>query len=132
MLDSRTQEALLAVPNHPAFPNTQIEEKLRSWWQRKASSPLSRTNSDPRKSGGTVLDILPEVSSTEAVEVFLDVEPILGFKLKSSGVIKPGGYRSSDEFVQHMLPRLEAKFAEHNPPTTLPAKTPGEDRAHAS
>ena len=120
----------MAIP-HPAFPSTEIEAKLRSWWQRKAASPLRRSP-DPRKSGGTVLDILPEVSSTEAVEVFLEVEPILGFKLKSSGVIKPGGYRSCDEFVQHILPRLQEKFLEHNPPATITPKASGENRAHAS
>jgi hypothetical protein len=101
----------------PIFPAAEIEKRLRSWWQRKNQSPLRRTTQDPRKSGGNVFDILPEVSSTEAVEIFIEVEPLLGFKLKGSGgIIKPGGYRNCDEFVQHMLPRLQQRFNDNYPP----------------
>jgi hypothetical protein len=55
------------------------------------------------------LDILPEVSSQEAVQVFIEIEPIVGFKL-SSDIVKRGGYTSRDEFVQHLLSGIEAKF----------------------
>jgi hypothetical protein len=121
----------LATPSS-SFPQADIETRLRSWWQRKTASPLRRTP-DPKRSGGTVFDILPEVSSTEAVEVFLEVEPLLGFKLRSSGVIKPGGYRSVDQFVQDLLPRLEAKYLESNPSVDkIQPQSPGGARAHAS
>lgn len=122
----------MTIPN-TLFPSHEIEKKLRSWWDRKTKSPLRRSAPDPRKSGGTVLDILPEVSSTEAVEVFLEVEPLLGFKLRSSGVIKPGGYRSAHEFVQLLVPRLQEKFSENSSVGGKVAKQPSEGaRAHAS
>lgn len=118
---------------HPLFPGAKIEERLRAWWKRKAESPLRQRTPDPRKQGGTVFDIQPEVSSTETVEVFLEVEPLLGFKLTSSGLIKPGGYRTCDEFVQHFLPRLHAKFSEVKPlPEKIASKPEGGTRAHAS
>jgi len=118
---------------HPLFPSKKIEQKLRAWWKRKAESPLRQRASDPRKQGGTVFDIQPEVSSTETVEVFLEVEPLIGFKLTSSGLVKPGGYRTCDEFVHHFLPRLEAKFAEDNVTPEKIARTATEGtRAHAS
>ena len=122
------------MATHPLFPGTEIEKRLRSWWKRKTESPLRRSTPDPRKSGGNVFDILPEVSSTEGVEVFLEVEPLLGFKIKGSGgIIKPGGYRNCDEFVQHILPRLEGKFSENNPPAEkVSAQPSGGARAHAS
>ena len=103
--------------NNPLFPRNEVEQKLRSWWKRKTESPLSRKRTNPRQTGGTVFDIQPEVSSAETVEVFLEVEPLLGFKLKSSGLVKLGGYQSCNEFIQHFLPRLEAKFDETNPVT---------------
>lgn len=98
------------------FPRNEIEERLRSWWKRKTKSPLARKNVDPRTSGGTVFDIQPEVSSIEAVEVFLEVEPLLGFEIKNSGIVKQGGYQSCDEFVKQLLPRLEEKFNGVNSP----------------
>jgi len=120
-------------PTHPFFPGSKIEERLRAWWKRKAESPLRQRTADPRKLGGTVFDIQPEVSSTETVEVFLEVEPLIGFKLTSSGLVKPGGYRTCDEFVQHFLHRLQAKFESANPVPEKIARTPvGGTRAHAS
>ena len=118
---------------HPLFPSGKIEERLRAWWKRKAESPLRQRSVDPRTQGGTVFDIQPEVSSTETVEVFLEVEPLIGFKLTSSGLVKPGGYRTCDEFVQHFLPRLQAKFAAVNPTPEKIVSAPTEGtRAHAS
>ena len=122
------------MATHPLFPGTEVEKKLKSWYQRKTQSPLRRSTPDPRKSGGNVFDILPEVSSTEAVEVFIEVEPLLGFKLKGSGgIIKPGGYRNCDDFIQHILPRLEQRFSDNNPPAEKVSAQPlGGARAHAS
>lgn len=96
------------------FPKGEIEERLRDWWARKVARPLRRRTKDPMKKGGTVFDVQPEVSSTEAVEVFIEIEPLLGFKIKGSRVVRRGGYRTCDDFVQHMLPRLETEFTKHH------------------
>jgi len=114
------ESEVFSLNSNPLFPRREIESKLRSWWKRKADSPLRRKSTDARINGGTVFDIQPDVSSTEAVEVFLEVEPLLGFEIKSSKIIKLGGYRSSDEFVQHLLPQLEAKFSEIHPAPVKP------------
>lgn len=111
---------MFSLSNKPLFPRREIESKLRSWWKRKADSPFHRKSTDARITGGTVFDIQPDVSSTEAVEVFLEVEDLLGFKIKSSKIIKLGGYGSCDEFVQHLLPQLEAKFSEIHPAPVKP------------
>lgn len=113
-------------------PKAELEDALRKWWARQIKSPLRR-RAAPEKTGGTVFDIQPEVSSQEAVNVFLCLEPLLGFKLKSSSIIKRGGYQDCDEFVKHLLPQLAAKFAKHHAaPTKSSVKTAGGVTAHAS
>lgn len=115
------------------FPKAKIEESLRAWWQHKVSSPLRRKAADPRKTGGTVFDIQPEVSSVEVVQVCVEVEPLIGFELQPSRVIKRGGYRNCDEFIQHLLPRLEAEFSKHYAvPSGIAVKPSGGVRIHAN
>ncbi len=115
------------------FPKAKVEQYLRAWWQGKIASPLRRRAADPRKAGGTVFDIQPEVSSIEAVEVCLEVEPLMGFELKSSRVIRRGGYQNCDDFVQHLLPRLEAEFSKYYAiPSGIAVKPSGGVSVHAS
>lgn len=96
------------------FPKSQLEQKLRKWWQRKVASPLRRRVPDPRKTGGTVFDIQPAVSSQEVVQILVEIERILGFKLDTSRIIKRGGYQNVEEFVTHVLPQLQTRFLNHN------------------
>lgn len=117
----------------PAFPKEKIEATLAAWWKRKTESPLNRKKADPRLAGGTVFDIQPEVSSIEAVEVFLEVEPLVDCKLNSGAIIKPGGYQNCDEFVQHLVKGLESKFYEQHPiSNTMNSKPQEGTKAHAS
>jgi hypothetical protein len=103
------------------FPKTQLELKLKKWWQRKAASPLRRRVPDPRETGGTVFDIQPVVSSQEVVQILVEIERILGFKLDTSSIIKRGGYKNVEEFVTHVLPQLQTRFLNHN---KVPQRTP--------
>lgn len=111
MLDVRTEE-LLNIMNKQ-FPKAKIEEVLRAWYKGKVASPLRRRAKDPRNTGGTVFDIQPEVSSIEVVQVCVEVEPLMDFELQTSRVIRRGGYRNCDDFVQHLLSGLEAEFNKH-------------------
>ena len=108
-----------------AFPRAKIEDELRKWWKRRVASPLRRRVTDPRKTGGTVFDIQPEVASQEVVSILTAIEPILGFKLETSRIIKKGGYKNEDEFVTHILPQLELRYLKNNngaTRSTQPAK----------
>lgn len=86
------------------FPSKELEKILRDWYTRKTSSPLKRKRV---KMPGSIFDIQPEVSSQETTQIVVEVEPLMGFKVKTREIIKPGGYRSIDEFVSYTLPRLE-------------------------
>jgi hypothetical protein len=96
------------------FPKDQIDRKLRQWWQRKEASPLRRRVADPRQSGGTVFDIQPLISSQEVVQILVQIERILGFKLDTGRIIKRGGYQSVEEFVSHVMPQLQTRFLKHH------------------
>lgn len=95
------------------FPKAESEKVLQRWWDRRTRSPLRRQKKGAQLSGGTVFDLLPQISSAETVNVLVELDAILGIKLKSGGLIKLGGYRSRDEFISHMMPRLEARFNNH-------------------
>ncbi|SRR6266404_82505 len=93
-----------------AFPKAELEERLRKWWQKRVASPLRRRVADPRKTGGTVFDIQPEIASQEVVCILTEIEPLLGFALDTSRIIKRGGYQNVDEFVRHILPQLGVMY----------------------
>jgi hypothetical protein len=109
------------------FQKSEVERTLGKWYERQLKSPLRR------KTEGTVFGIQPEVSSQEAVDVFLELEPIVGFEIKGSKMIKSGGYESCDEFVKHLLPQIEARYAKQFPAVrTSSTKTSRGVTAHAN
>ncbi len=86
------------------FPGKELEKILCDFYTRKTSSPLKRKRT---KIPGSVFDIQPEVSSQETTQIVVEVEPLMGFRVKTRDLIKPGGYRNIDEFVSYTLPRLQ-------------------------
>lgn len=86
------------------FPSKELDKILRDFYIRKTSSPLKRKRTT---FPGSVFDIQPQVSSQETTQIVVEVEPLMGFKVKTRDIIKPGGYRNVDEFVSYTLPRLE-------------------------
>lgn len=94
------------------FPRSTVERILGQWWDDKVSSTLSRRRSpeECRRLGGTVFDIQPELSSTQAVPVLLDLADLLGYE-PDKAVVRRGGYRGRADFVQGMSERIEADHA---------------------
>jgi hypothetical protein len=90
-----------------------------------------RLPSEAEKQGGTVFDIQPEMASTKAVRVLLDLADILGFEPPKK-VIKKGGYRDHDEFVKELSDRIEKAFHEHyGTASSVSAKPQKEVNTHA-
>jgi hypothetical protein len=95
------------------FPKTEVETVLRTWWQEQEGSSArygdpfadARTSTD-----GTVFDIQPRVSSQEAVTVLIRLKNVLGFE-PSTSVIKRGGYKTCDEFVQDLTARVSEGYS---------------------
>ena len=86
------------------FQGKELEKKLREWCTLKTNSPLKRKRV---KIPGSIFDIQPEVSSQETTQIVVLIEPLMGFKVKTRDVIKPGGYRNIEEFVSYTLKSLE-------------------------
>jgi hypothetical protein len=95
------------IPSPGRFPKLDVETALKSWWkeQEGSSARYGDPFSDARTNGGTVFDIQPNVSSQEAVTVLLRLEKVLGYEPPTS-VIKRGGYKTCDEFVQDLTARV--------------------------
>jgi acyl carrier protein len=53
-----------------------------------------------------------QIDSLCAVELLCEVEPIIGFELKDS-IVRSGGYRSINEAISHVMPRIEAAWHKH-------------------
>jgi len=103
------------------FPEQKVAEFLNGWYDQQVNSALRapKTPEQLLKEGGTVFDIQPELSSTNAVPVLLRLTDMLGFEPTKS-VIKRGGYRSKQEFVQDMTARLKASFMSKQKPQLRP------------
>lgn len=93
-----------------SFDPVQVEKVLREFWKRETSTSLRDPNElVPGDRDGDVFDLLPEMSSHEAVKVILDLTPVLGVKLKKS-LIRRGGYKNCDEFVEHLMQRIQEEL----------------------
>ena len=98
---------LAARPELAPPPDKRIEDAIRTFWKQleegiqKLGDPLQRLTKNP----GSVFSLLPLISSQQAVEAVLVLEPIVGHKIPES-VVKRGGYQSVDEMVKHLLMKL--------------------------
>jgi hypothetical protein len=52
------------------------------------------------------------LDSLSVLDLLCDVEPIVGFELKDS-IVKSGGYKSINETITHIMPRIEAAWQKH-------------------
>jgi hypothetical protein len=52
------------------------------------------------------------LDSLGVVELLCEIEPIIGFELKDS-IVKSGGYKSVDEAVSRIMPRIESAWQKH-------------------
>jgi hypothetical protein len=106
--------AMTASIRPPSFDRRAVAHLLSGWYDAEMNSALRRPRApaDARLKGGTVFDMQPEMSSTKAVRVLLDLSSLLGFE-PSKKAIKRGGYHSKEEFVTELCKSLEQEFAKH-------------------
>lgn len=103
----------LKKPSTPAYPRQRIRQLIRAWWAREQED-LQKIADPPdelQPDSGTVFDLVPLISSHHAVEIILELEPVLGCELPDS-VIKRGGYHSCDEMIEHLDGKLAARHSE--------------------
>jgi hypothetical protein len=92
------------------FDPNQLEKVLRDFWDRETSTSLREPSASGSGDGeGDVFDLLPEMSSHEAVKVLLDLRPILGAKINKC-LIRRGGYSDCEDFVFHLMERIQEEL----------------------
>jgi hypothetical protein len=98
----------MAPDSKTPFDRGRLRDFLAGWYDTQMSTALRkpRAPADVQKHGGTVFDIQPEMASTKAVRVLLQLKDILGFE-PTKDVIKKGGYTDKVDFVDHMTARIE-------------------------
>lgn len=89
------------------YPQTRVTQYIRDWWDREQRDLAKVADPDEgmQTGHGTVFDLVPLISSQRAVDLVLDLEPVLGYEIPDS-VIKRGGYHSCDEMVEHLNGKL--------------------------
>jgi len=81
-------------------------EELREWWDEEVigeDDPFA----NPKPIEGTIFDIQPAVDSLGVVKQLITIEKHVGFEVSPS-IIKRGGYRTFDEMISHLIPRVRA------------------------
>lgn len=98
----------MAPGSKAPFDRGRLRDFLGKWYDAQMSTALRkpRTPADAQKHGGTVFDIQPEMASTKAVRVLLELTDILGFE-PSKEVIKKGGYDNRASFVDGLSASIE-------------------------
>jgi hypothetical protein len=124
----------LAPATKNPFDSGQLRNFLGGWYDMQMSTALRkpRTSADLEKHGGTVFDIQPEMASTKAVRVLLELRDLLGFE-PSKDVIKKGGYRNKAEFISEMTARIEEACKSYRTvkPGAIPKSQKREEEGHA-
>ncbi len=106
----------MAPKSNRPFDRQRVADFLTQWYEVQMSTALRqpRSAAELQKRGGTVFDIQPEMASSKAVRVLLELTGILGFE-PSKDVIKKGGYGSKREFVKELTNRIEQVCKEDQP-----------------
>ena len=106
----------MAPSSNNRFDRARLRDYLGSWYDKQMSTALRKPRSpaDVQKKGGDVFDIQPEMASTKAVRVLLELRDILGFE-PSKEVIKKGGYANKADFVDGLTARVEEASKKEQP-----------------
>jgi hypothetical protein len=92
-------------PKTEPFPEQRVRDSLIELWKVKVDERVDDPFA-PKKRPNTLFDMLPALDSLEIVRSILTVEQIIDMEVPSN-LIKRGGYRSGDEMIKHLMPKLK-------------------------
>jgi hypothetical protein len=84
------------------FPEKEIEAALIEFWAEEALDPFASVSRMP---AGTLYELLPALDSLTIAGGLLVIEKILGMEVPVR-LVKAGGYRSREEMLKDLLPKL--------------------------
>lgn len=92
-----------------AFPTAEVKSCLRDELLEAAETE-AELHGTPWPAGAAAKSAVSiRIDSLVAVEILCAVEPLLGFEL-SDKLVLAGGYRSVDEAVGDLMPRIEREW----------------------
>jgi acyl carrier protein len=91
------------------FPAEAVEHILREELAEAVVCEASLHGLPIPKSPTALASLLIEIDSLVVVDLLCAVEPTLGFELRED-VVQVGGYRSINEAVSHLMPRIKRRW----------------------
>ena len=91
----------------------QLASAIRIWWDKESSdwdALVSGATPRPLPGGSDLWDRMPTVDSKAAARSAPIFELHLGIPLESK-LIRPGGYKSIDDMIDHLVPAMQAVAA---------------------
>ena len=89
------------------YSEDDLTADLRTWWDDEvadADDPFG----DPRPARtGTIFEVVPAVDSLGVVTALITIEKHVKFEVPPR-IIRPGGYRSFEEMISDLLPKIRA------------------------
>jgi hypothetical protein len=95
-----------------AFPVSAVEANLRAALLEAVNSTVALHGIALPAATTDQYAAAVHIDSLVVVDLLCGVEPIVGFELNDS-IVKPGGYKSIDEAIGHVMPRIESAWHKH-------------------
>lgn len=95
-----------------AFPKADVEAKLRDLLLDAVKTDVQLKGiALPAETPGKYAASIP-LDSLGVIDLLCGLESAVGFELKES-LVKAGGYKSINDAVGHLMPRIESAWAKH-------------------
>jgi hypothetical protein len=94
------------------FPESDLIDVIEHWWADQAGFLPGSPDPFADAKNSTVFDFQPEMDSLRSVLVLVELECHLPFELPVD-LIQIGGYESSQEMIDHLIPQLGGLWVDH-------------------
>lgn len=105
-------EAIVSPGSNTAFPAAAVEAKLRAALIDVVDGTAGMAGVTLPSDTAAKCKVVIQIDSLDVVDVLCGVEEIVGHELKDS-IVRAGGYKSIDEALGHVMPRLEKSWKKH-------------------
>lgn len=84
--------------------------ELKAWFEEETASIDGSVEAGaPAGSGGSIMGMRPAIDSKRVVDATVITKQVLDIELPPE-IIKPGGYKSCEEMIADIVPKLEKVF----------------------
>src|SRR5438876_1810382 len=98
----------------------ELQTLTRDWADRECTTfdeAVRRAADLPKATGGSIWD-MPAIDSKRVVSLLVELEPLLGCKLPSK-LSKRGGYKTTDELLADLIPKIRHLCPETGAPNAI-------------